>query len=141
MHRWGEGMSSLSKSRRRNRSGVAATEAAILLPVFVVTVFASIEGANALYLKQSLTLAAYEAATIIEDDSGTEAVAEARCGQILSARDVETFEMAITPAPSALSPGDVFVVNVSSPASAYAIGPTFFFQSSTISASVSNVRH
>jgi len=133
-------MSAKKHGSVRHRRGVAATEAAIMLPLFVLTVFASIEAANAIYLKQSLTLAAYEAASILEENTGTIAQAEARCSQILGARDVQTFEMNVSPVPNSLNPGDVFTVDVSSPASAYRVGPSFFFQTSELSATISTVR-
>lgn len=131
---------SKKRSRVQLRQGTAATEAAILLPVFVLTVFASIEFANALYLKQSLTLAAYEATTVLEEKTGTTTKAEDRCEEILASRDVHAFEMDVSPDPDDLDPGDVFTITVASPASAYRFGPSFFLRFSTIRASVSSVR-
>lgn len=131
------GSSSVKAIRRK---GAAVVETAILLPVFVLTVLAAIECANALYLKQSLTLAAYESATILEEQTGTLAEAETRCSQILNARDVQTFELTVSPNPESVDSGGVITVDVSADASAYSVGPSFFFQNSTMGATVSIVR-
>lgn len=129
------------QSLRHARNGVAATEAAILLPVFVLLTFAAIEAANAIYLQQSLSLAAYEVATVIEEDSGTSALAATRCSQILNGRDVTSHSLQINPEPNTLAPGDVFRVSVSAPTSAYSVGPSFFFEAVELNASVTGVRH
>jgi Flp pilus assembly protein TadG len=126
---------------RQDRRGVAATETAILLPTFVLIVFAAIECSNALYLRQSLTLAAYEAATVLSDPSGTEAQATTTCDAILEARNIETFTLSVTPVSlNTLNPGDIISVQVSAPASAYSIGPAWFFAGRTLTATVHMVR-
>lgn len=132
-------MSSLSY--RECRHGVAATEAAILLPVFVLLVFAAIEAANAIYLQQSLSLAAYEVATVVEDDSGTAQTAQVRCTEVLNSRDVTSHSLQLDPDPSLLGPGDEFQISVSAPSSAYSVGPSFFFQGVVLNASVTGIRH
>ena len=48
-----------SYSNRRGRRGVAAAELAVCLPIVVLMVIATIEACSALFLKQSLTVAAY----------------------------------------------------------------------------------
>ena len=123
------------------RRAVAATETALLLPATVVVVFAAIDCANAIYLKQSLTVAAYEAASVLEEKQGTSEGAEARCEESLSARGIDTFDIQVSPSPDSLAAGDVFLVNVSSPASSYGIGPQFFFLFSELEATVAMVRH
>ncbi len=47
---------------RRRRFGTATLETAVSLPLLVILVFGVIEMANAVFLKQSMNLAAYEAA-------------------------------------------------------------------------------
>ncbi|MCA9165038.1 MAG: pilus assembly protein, partial [Planctomycetales bacterium] len=51
-------------SRPRTLSGVATLEMAVCLPMLVIITFCSIEAANFIYLKQSLTEAAYEAVRV-----------------------------------------------------------------------------
>ena len=46
--------------RPQESRGVAAAELAVCLPVIVLIVIATIEACSALFLKQSLTAAAYE---------------------------------------------------------------------------------
>ena len=56
---------------RRNRRGVAAAELAVCLPVIVMLVMATIEACSALFLKQSLTAAAYEGVRTALEESAT----------------------------------------------------------------------
>ena len=52
------------KSRRTRRTGGAAVEAALTLPLILLLITATIELSTAIYLKESLTIAAYEGARI-----------------------------------------------------------------------------
>ncbi len=47
------------------RRGVAAMETAVCLPFIAVMIFSGVELSNAVFLKQSINLAAYEAAKLI----------------------------------------------------------------------------
>ena len=49
----------------RSRRGVATVELAVCLPILVVIVLGSIEANSAIFLKQRLTWAAYEAARLV----------------------------------------------------------------------------
>jgi hypothetical protein len=129
-------------SGRQRRKGIAVTETAILIPAFALVAFATIECSNALYLQQSLTLAAYEAGAILSEPTGTVDNANARCIEILQARDVTSYTLVTSPdlETTTLSPGDIFTVIVSAPASAYSIGPSWFFQNRTLTSEVHMVR-
>ncbi|PQO36548.1 TadE/TadG family type IV pilus assembly protein [Blastopirellula marina] len=48
------------KTNRRSRRGMAVTELAICLPVVVLILMAAIQGAEMMFLKQSVAIAAYE---------------------------------------------------------------------------------
>jgi Flp pilus assembly protein TadG len=123
------------------REGVAVMETAILLPILVVIVFAAMECSNALYLRQSLTIAAYESATILSESTGTYNDANAKCTEILSARNVNSHTLTVTPSvTSLLNPGDLITIEVTAPASAYSIGPAWFFKNKQLEATVYTVR-
>jgi hypothetical protein len=84
-------MSFITPSRRqhgRNRRGLAAIEFAICLPVLALLVFGSIEATAFIFLKQSLHVAAYEAARSGSRITGNQAEAITRARAILDSRNV-----------------------------------------------------
>ena len=126
---------------RAARRGVAATETAVLLPVVVMIAFAAIELANGFYLKQSLTLGAYEAASVLSASESKSSVAEEACGEILRARGVSSFAMSVSPNPqSKIDAGELITVKVAAPADAFAIGANFFLRSREVTSEVTVVR-
>jgi hypothetical protein len=128
--------------RRTNRSnkrrGVAAAELAVCLPVVVLLVVATIESCSALFLKQSLTVAAYEGVrTAIEKGSTTTAVQTA-CNRILDDRRIQGAKVTLNPASiSSLKPGDFIDVIVSAPCTSNSPVPTTFFRGRTLTATAS----
>lgn len=52
---------------------------AVILPLLVTLVFGAIEMSNAVFLRQSLNIAAYEAAKVITRPGNNEALARTRC--------------------------------------------------------------
>lgn len=124
------------------RDGVAAVETAIVLPVIVLITFASVEFANSLYLRQSITLGAYEAAMVLAEPQSLLADAEANCNEVLAARNVDDFTVAVTPNPEdEIDPGDLITVTVTASTDAFAMGPTFFMQGRNVVATVTTVRN
>lgn len=121
---------------RPTRAGVAAVEFAVCLPVLVLIVFASIEACTMVFLKESLTVAAYEGSRIALQPAATEAEVIARCEEVLAEREVAggTVELA----PGLLSDaaiGDPILVRVSAPCAANAVIPVWFYGSSTMTGS------
>ena len=129
------------KTGHKERAGTAVVESAILLPLLVLVTFASIEACNFLYLKQSLTLAAFEGAMIATGSQGTSEDAAERCAEVLVARDVIEHDVSVVPDVDAATEASTPVsVTVTSPASGYSIGPAWFFAGKTVSAKVTMVR-
>ena len=56
---------------RRKARGVAAAELAVCLPIVVLMVIATIEACSAVFLKQSLTVAAYEGVRTALEEGAT----------------------------------------------------------------------
>lgn len=126
---------------RSDRRGTAAVEFAVCLPLIVTLVFASIEAANSVYLKQTLTTAAYEGAREASRTGGLHNDAVAAAQAVLDAKGVSGYTISITPTVSlATASGTQVTVTVTAPASANAIGPQFFYQSATLDAVVDMVR-
>jgi len=106
------------------------------LPIVVLIVLATIESCSALFLKQSLTAAAYEGARTAIEKGGTTAKVQTSCNAILSDRKIQGSQVAISPVDiSSLKPGDYIKVTVSAPCNSNSLVPTTFFRGKTLSAS------
>ena len=104
--------------RRAPRSGVAAVEFAVCLPVIVLLVFGAIEASSFIFLKQSLNVAAYEGIreSIRLDSNNANGVDRAE--NILNSRNVADFNITFPSGESAdVERGDEIVIEVSAPTS------------------------
>jgi Flp pilus assembly protein TadG len=127
--------------RRASRRGLAATETAIMLPVLVIIVFGAIELANGIYLQQTLSVAAYEGARAACRPGATVQETEARIAEVLLAREVDDYEVDISPAITATTPRNTEIsVSITAPASEYSVGPVRFFQGRSLRREVRMVR-
>jgi Flp pilus assembly protein TadG len=103
-------------------------EFAVCLPVIALLVFASIEACTMIYLKQSLTIAAYEASRTAVRPLATTAEVTATCEQVLSDRQVRGAQVAVTPSDiTAADVGTYLEIRVTAPCSDNMIGGTWFF--------------
>jgi Flp pilus assembly protein TadG len=120
---------------------VAATEAAVVLPVLIILVFGSIELANAIFLRQAMNIAAYEAAKVITSPGDNNSLATARCGDVMAMRKVTNYTLAISPTVTSSTPaGTVVTVTVTAPASNLSYGPIRFMRDKTLTSTVTMVR-
>ncbi len=123
------------------RRGVAVVELAVCLPVLLILVVGAIEGSNFIFLKQAVTVAAYESAQVVTRANGKKAEAELRASQILAARSIDQSQIVFTPAnPEAAARGDRVTVSVTAPVAANSIGLDWFFDEQIVSTSVSMVK-
>jgi membrane-bound ClpP family serine protease len=117
---------------------VAAAELAVCLPVVVLLVIGTIEACSAIFLKQSLTVAAYEGVRTALLESNTAGAVQATCNQILGDRKVKGASVTVSPADiSALQPGQYIDVTVSAPCDTNSLVPTTFYRGRTLSATAS----
>lgn len=135
-------LTSHQKTQTPNRRGVAAVEAAITLPLLVLLVLGAIESANAIFLKQSMTIAAYEASKIAAAPQGTTDFAELRCREVLESRGVTTFDVQFSPSDLSASTerGTRVSVTLTVAADSSVIGPLWFFKAKTMEKKVEMVR-
>ncbi len=125
-------------NRSGKRRGVAAAELAVCLPVVVLILLATIESCSALFLKQSLTVAAYQGVRAAIEKGSTTANVQTACDQILADRRIQGSQVTLTPASIAsLKPGDFINVTVSAPCASNSAVPTAFFRGRTLSATAS----
>jgi len=129
------------KTRNRRsppRRGLAAAEFAVCLPVVVLIVMATIEACSMVFLKQTLTVAAYEGARTALTPAATTSTVETTCGQILSGRWVEGATVTVRPSDiAALDPGDFVDVTVTAPCDRNSVVPNAFYRGRTLSGTVS----
>jgi len=99
---------------RRRRAGLASSELAVCLPVIILMVFGMIESCTMIFLQQSLTISAYEGARKAIDHDGSNAVVLAAAEQVLQDRNIECFQVEISPADvSQVDPGTYITITVS----------------------------
>lgn len=81
-----------------HRRGIAATEFAVCLPILMVLIIGTIEACSMIYLKQTLTAAAYEGIRSSLVAGSTTADVEAACRRVLDPRNVQGATITVTPA-------------------------------------------
>jgi Flp pilus assembly protein TadG len=124
-----------------SRRGTAAVELAVSLPLLVLMVFGAVEMANAVFLRQSTNIAAYEAAKVVTRPGSNETLARTRCAEVLAVRRVSQYSITFSPTITPTTPrGTRIQVTVSVPASNLSYGPVRFMAGKTITCSVYMVR-
>ncbi|MCC6509831.1 MAG: pilus assembly protein [Pirellulaceae bacterium] len=78
-------------ARIPGRRAAAVVETALLMPLLVLLAFGSIELSNMVFLKQSLSIAAYEGARMVTHPGATQAQADTRIREVLAARNVTSY--------------------------------------------------
>lgn len=129
---------SARKKNNEKRRGAATVEAAVCLPLLIVLVFGSVESSNGIFLKQSLTIAAYEAAKIAAAPRGTIDTATTRCREVLAVRDVDNFEISFSPnnLTEDTPRGVKIQVTVTVDADAAALGPLWILEGKSLQKTV-----
>lgn len=82
---------------RSVRSGVACVEAAICLPVLFAIVLVGVEITNLIFLKQSLSTAAYESCRTAIQSSTTTVVSRSVGAAVLDSRGVKSYTIEFSP--------------------------------------------
>lgn len=136
-----------SRANRQRRSGAAVVETALLLPLLVLLAFGSIELSNMVFLKQSLSIAAYEGARTATKPGSTAAQADTRIQEILASRNVTSYSVQYTTtnsAPIVITPitprGTQLTVTVESSNGGAQFGPLRLFTGRTLRCQTTMVR-
>jgi len=123
------------------RRAVAAAETAICLPLIAMLMLASIEACGMIYLDHSLTIASYEGVRIGINYDATSGEVQAKCNEMISARNVSDGTITILPADVSTAPrGTQVSVTVSAPCDSNALIPPWFFGGKTLSATTIMVK-
>jgi Flp pilus assembly protein TadG len=127
----------LRTRRKHARSGAAALEFAIIAPVLLIILLGTIETCSMIFLQQSLTIGAYEAARVsIIPNATTSDVVDA-AEKLLDTRKVQGYSITVTPSnfPSAAY-GTFIRVEVRAPCNSNSSFSPFFYNSKTLTGSV-----
>jgi Flp pilus assembly protein TadG len=130
-----------SKNSADCRRGVAAAEFAVCLPVIVLLVLGMIECCTMIFLKDSLTVAAYEGArtALVQDAEGNDVRRIAQ--EMLTQRRVRRGTIVIEPIDfERAAVGEYITVTVAAPADANAVIPGSFFRGRTLTSSVTMMK-
>lgn len=112
-----------SRRVRRRRKGVAATECAICLPIVLTLTLVTLEFTSAIFLKETVTIAAYEGARVGVQRRSTNQDAEDQIQRVLDARGIQGATITVGPGDiTRLSALDIVTVDVSAPVA----GNSFF---------------
>ena len=132
---------------RQRRCGAAVVETALLLPVLILLAFGSIELSNMVFVKQSLSIAAYEGARTVSKPGSTAAQADTRIREVLASRNMTSYSVQYTTAASvpinitsSTPRGTQLTVTVESNNGGVAFGPMRLFTGRTIRCQSTMVR-
>lgn len=123
------------------RRGSAAVECAFVIPIIIMVMFGVLETCSAIFLKESVTLAAYEGARAgVRRSAEAEDVTE-RCEAVLAARNITGATIVVTPDDfSELEALDKIVVTVTAPTEGNSTYVFDFFVAKEVSGRVTMVR-
>jgi Flp pilus assembly protein TadG len=131
----------MNRKRCRHRRGVAAVEAAIVLPVLFLIVLGTIEVTSMIFLRQALVASAYEAGRIAIRRDGSAAAAQFRGEEVLSARNITDGSFVFNPTNIAELPrGQALTVTVTAPANSHSVIPLNYFNGMTLSAQLTFIK-
>jgi hypothetical protein len=108
---------------------------AVCLPLLVLLVLATIEACTMIYLKKSLTVAAYEAGRTSLMPGASSANVKAQGQQVLDDRKVKGATIVLNPAAIEAAPeGSYLEVTVNAPCESNTLLGTWFYTGRTLSA-------
>ena len=127
--------------RNRQRRGAAAVECAFCIPIVIILMFATLETCSSIFLKESLTVAAYEGARVGVRRRATFEAVQNRAQAILDARNIQNATITILPTDfDSLDALDPIRVTVSAPTAGNSLYIFDFMANRTVSAQVVMVR-
>jgi Flp pilus assembly protein TadG len=130
------------RTRIGSRSGVAAVETAVMLPLVVLFVFAPIEIVNGIFHRQSVTIAAYEGARTASLPGSTDSMVIARIEEVLQNRNLANPVITINPPLTTLTPrGTLIDVTVRAERTGNNTNPLRLFTSEAMEKTVYMVRN
>ena len=128
-------------ARRLRHRGAALVEMAVILPVFVLIVLATIEATSMIFLRQTLEIAAYEGARVALVPGSDAGNVVAGCNQILDARGVAGTTITVSPSDFDSQPyGTPIRVEVTADCSANSVVSPWFYVGRSTTADVTMMK-
>lgn len=134
---------SMSRLRRtrKNRRGTSAAECAFCIPLILLLTFSTLEICSAIFVKETLTVAAYEGARVGVKRKATYQDAYNQAVNVLEARGIVNYEVNITPTDfSTLSQLELITINVQAPGTGNSFFIGQFLEGKWVSSTVKMVR-
>lgn len=126
---------------RRRRRGAAVVELAAVSPIFVMLILGMIEYGRLVMVQQILTNAAREGARVGVLDNRTASDVTSAANQYLSAANIQTATISVTPdPPNTASSGDPVTVTITVPFSQVSWLPSPLFLGGTTMTSTATMR-
>lgn len=82
-------------SRGSDRTGAAVVEFAVCLPVLVLVTLAFIDLTNLIYFRQTIKIAAYDAARTAAEPTATESEVQTAAGRLMTARQIDNWTLTL----------------------------------------------
>ena len=116
-------------------------EFAVCLPILILVFLGSVECANMVYLKQTLTVSSYECVRKAVQFNATNTQALDRANNILTARNIKDASVTFhPPIVSSVTKGSLIEVTVSAPCDSNSSLPLAIFDGQTISVTMKMVK-
>jgi Flp pilus assembly protein TadG len=129
------------RTRPAHRRGAVFVELALVLPLIIFLILATIDATTMVFLNHSLTIAAYEGVRVAVKPEGTSAQALAQSNDFLASRSVAGSSVVINPSEVVnLAPGTQITVTASAACDANALIPSFFYAGKSVSAHCTMVK-
>jgi Flp pilus assembly protein TadG len=126
-----------TSATKRKRRGSALTEFALVLPLLVLILFATVETCSMIHLQQALKVATYEGARVSLIPGTTPANVEAAVKQVLSDRRISGGNVSVTPTDyPKQTPGTFIKVTTTAPAKGNSLVGAWFYGGRTLTTSV-----
>ena len=123
----------ISRSANQKRRGIAAMEFAVCLPILLVLVIGTIEACSMIYLKQSMSTAAYEGARASLKPGATTTEVTDACNRILTPRKVAGATITVSPTGFTTQPAQTWItVRITANGGANSVVAGWFYDSLTI---------
>lgn len=127
------------RTQPSSRSGMAVTELAICLPVVVLILMAAIQGAELMFLKQSVAIAAYEGCRAALKPNASTAAATAAAASVLNDRNIRNATIDSSNFTKAKTGADV-TISITAPVAANSTLQGWMFSPPTITSSVTMMK-
>ncbi|MCC9605948.1 pilus assembly protein [Blastopirellula sp. JC732] len=127
------------KSSKRSRHGMAVAELGICLPVVVLILMAAIQGAEMMFLKQTVAIAAYEGCRAALRPNATNEIAVAAAASVLNDRHIEGATIEASKFTTAKTGKDV-TISITAPVAQNSTLQGWMFSPPTITSSVTMMK-